>query len=464
MQSIFSLNLALAKMGRLSSTAQKAIVGVTELHEALASNSFTKMTPEVWFDIYGSKKLTSAAVASALVARPLGDDQVSFVLKKERRSSVVSAMLRYNRLSESQIAQALTNKYIKEAVAETICSQGFARDESFPRDLRLKAASLSGHADWAHFLAFDSHATEKEALELFLSFSKERWFPRDSKGSFGRLLWRFPNLVKVCIAKDSAPALLQLACSSPVLRDPADQIEAIASAGLSETSHFPLLALANSPYASKEALEALGGLGNFSPNADSIRQSLARREQKSREPLSCSIEQVSDPDTLVWLVGRALPFVARDGRFSPAKAFELEALARNPHLTLEQARNVVEAMSFDHDVLRTFSTAEILSAVEVQYAKFSELVRQDVNVSREESVTYEVRGDPFEAQRQEQTKDPSRGSCVVLSSVDTYLRGESIAFLESQDLTVEQWRMLLEMAPMMPSVTVEELVQVVCSY
>lgn len=55
MQSIFSLNLALAKMGRLSSTAQKAIVGVTELHEALASNSFTKMTPEVWFDIYGSK-------------------------------------------------------------------------------------------------------------------------------------------------------------------------------------------------------------------------------------------------------------------------------------------------------------------------------------------------------------------------------------------------------------------------
>ena len=57
-----------------------------------------------------------------------------------------------------------------------------------------------------------------------------------------------------------------------------------------------------------------------------------------------------------------------------------------------------------------------------------------------------------------------RGSKVLVSSVDTYLRCESLCFLESRDFSDTQWRMLLEMAPMMSSVTVEELVQVVSSY
>lgn len=469
MQSIFSLNVALSRMGRLSSAAQKAVAGLSELHEFLAQNKFTDLDSDVWFEIYGSKKLTSASIAASLVSRKLDEKQIAFVLKKERRGSVIEAMLQHNRLTEEQIAGLLVNKYVKHAAAQTLCNQGFSHDESFDRELRLSAAKSSGLGNWADFLAWDSKTSLQDASELFLSFEQERWLPKNSKGSFGRLLKQFPELVKVCVASDAAPALLQLACGSTVLRDPSDQLQAIVSAGTSDTSHFPLLALANSPYATKEAIEALGKLGSFSPSSGSIRQSLERREQKSRGPIASDIASVSDPDTLSWLVTRALPFLSRDGRYSPAKVFELEELARNSNLTLEQARKVVETLSSDHNVSEALSPQEISNSLETQYSRFSELARLPV-YDDSEVRTYEVKEDPF-LFRQTDTPDLhmhdeafERGSKVLVSSVDTYLRCESLCFLESRDFSDTQWRMLLEMAPMMSSVTVEELVQVVSSY
>lgn len=469
MQSIFSLNVALSRMGRLSLAAQKAVAGISELHEFLAQNKFTDLESEVWFEIYGSKKLTSASVATSLVSRKLDEKQIAFVLKKERRGSVIEALLLHNRLTEEQIAGLLVNKYVKQVATQTLCRQGFSHDDSFDRELRLSVAKSSGLGNWAEFLAWDSSTSLQEASELFLSFEQERWLPKDSKGVFGRLLRQFPELAKICVAPEAASALLQLACGSTVLRDPSDQLQAIASAGTSDTSHFPLLALVNSPYATKEAMEALGKLGSFSPSADSIRQSLERREQKSRGPLASDIASVSDPDTLSWLVTRALPFLSRDGRSSPAKVFELEELARNSNLTLDQARKVVETLSSDHDVAAALSPQEISNSLETQYARFSDLTRLPV-YDNSEVRTYEVRADSL-FYRQTDTPDlhmhaaaVERGSKVLVSSVDTYLRCESLCFLESRDFSDTQWRMLLEMAPMMSSVTVEELVQVVSSY
>ena len=156
-------------------------------------------------------------------------------------------------------------------------------------------------------------------------------------------------------------------------------------------------------------------------------------------------------------------------KYYPAKVFELEELARNSNLTLEQARKVVETLSSDHNVSEALSPQEISNSLETQYSRFSELARLPV-YDDSEVRTYEVKEDPF-LFRQTDTPDLhmhdeafERGSKVLVSSVDTYLRCESLCFLESRDFSDTQWRMLLEMAPMMSSVTVEELVQVVSSY
>lgn len=469
MKNIFALNRALAKIGRLSLEAQQAVMGVPDLHEMLANNKFTSLDTQIWFEIYGRKKLTNADTAAGLVSRRLNQEQVSFVLKKERRPSVVTAMMRHNTMSLEQLRVLLGNKYVNRAVAEVLYSQNFTRDETFDRDLRLDVAKLSGAAAWADFLAWDSDSSIEESEDLFASLGDERWLPRGSKSHFGRILKRFPSLIKCCVAQDGSAALLQLACGSTVLRETADQLQAIKSAGKNENSHFPLLALANSPFASKEALEELEALGDFSPSAYTITQSLARRKQKSRLTLVGDIASEDSPETLVWLVSRALPFNGRDGSYTPAKVFELEELARNKNLTHDQSRSIAAALTTDPEVLEAFSVDEIESALQVQYARFPDLPRFEhdgVSLSRKfysvpENQTVDLRTEMAAEQGATLTADAGN-TCV--GSVDDYFRGEAMLFLESRDLSAEQWRMLLEMAPMMSTVSVEELVQVVSTY
>lgn len=438
MKNIFALNRALAKIGRLSPEAQRAILGMPDLHEMLAHNKFTSLDTQVWFDIYGKKKLTDAYTATGLVSRPLDQEQVSFVLKKEKRSSVIAAMMQRNTLSLDQIQVVLKNKYINRVAAEVLSSQNFTQDSSFERSLRLEVSRMAGAAAWADFLAWDPDTSLEEAEELFASLQGERWLPRGSKWHFGRLLKRFPSLVKKCVAPAGSAALLQLACGSTVLCETADQIQAIKSAGTRDDSHFPLLALANSPFTSKEALEEIARLGNFGPDAYTVIRSLDRRAQKARPTLERDIASEDNPETLVWLVSRALPFRGRDGSYTPAKVFELEELARNRNLTEEQSRSVVAALVSEPDVMDAFSAEEIASSLQIQYSRFSGLpIRDPADETANErfySIRSEVRAcmstSGIDAERQSPTSD-NPGN-IFAGSIDDYWRGESLLFLESQ--------------------------------
>ena len=445
----------------LTPAAQAAFVEVRSLHETLASNEVTELEKSIWYEMYSKKPQVTAAVASYLVGRPLDDERIEFVLKNETRVSVVSGLLYANKLNPEQMLQAIALKKIGGTLAEILCKQYAHRDPSLDASVRVAVAKAAGIAPHAELLAESSDTTEQDVRDLFSHPDFGSRMPTGAKASLTRLLYCFPAVLDVCLAKGAKAPLLQLACGSVHLRTQEMQDAAIdAALALSEDhGQYQMLALANLPFATESTLDRLA-----QHPQKVVCESVAARRQKKRPTVTTDLSEVTDPAVISWLVKRCLPS-RMEGSYTPAKAHELCDLVRNPNLGVEHALSMGTALLTDYGIEETFTAAErnemlgILEVIlaDVQWRDKFRTVHED-----EDTPVYRVR-----ASRPRvigQVNDSDTGCDALVIHLRNNFPTQGVTYMATRDLTTPQWRMVIELAPMMLNITVGELASLVSTY
>lgn len=445
----------------LTPAAQAAFVEVRSLHETLASNEVTELEKSIWYEMYSKKPQVTAAVASYLVGRPLDDERIEFVLKNETRVSVVSGLLYANKLNPEQMLQAIALKKIGGTLAEILCKQYAHRDPSLDVSVRVAVAKAAGIAPHAELLAESSDTTEQDVRDLFSHPDFGSRIPKGSKAALTRLLYCFPAVLDVCLAKGAKAPLLQLACGSVHLRTQEMQDAAIdAALALSEDhGQYQMLALANLPFATESTLDRLA-----QHPQKVVCESVAARRQKKRPTVTTDLSEVTDPAVISWLVKRCLPS-RMEGSYTPAKAHELCDLVRNPNLGVEHALSMGTALLTDYGIEETFTAAErnemlgILEVIlaDVQWRDKFRTVHED-----EDTPVYRVRASRPRVTGQ--VNDSDIGCDALVIHLRNNFPTQGVTYMATRDLTTPQWRMVIELAPMMLNITVGELASLVSTY
>jgi len=445
----------------LTPAAQAAFVEVRSLHETLASNEVTELEKSIWYEMYSKKPQVTAAVASYLVGRPLDDERIEFVLKNETRVSVVSGLLYANKLNPEQMLQAIALKKIGGTLAEILCKQYAHRDPSLDVSVRVAVAKAAGIAPHAELLAESSDTTEQDVRDLFSHPDFGSRIPKGSKAALTRLLYCFPAVLDVCLAKGAKAPLLQLACGSVHLRSQEMQDAAIdAALALSEDhGQYQMLALANLPFATESTLDRLA-----QHPQKVVCESVAARRQKKRPTVTTDLSEVTDPAVISWLVKRCLPS-RMEGSYTPAKAHELCDLVRNPNLGVEHALSMGTALLTDYGIEETFTAAErnemlgILEVIlaDVQWRDKFRTVHED-----EDTPVYRVRASRPRVTGQ--VNDSDIGCDALVIHLRNNFPTQGVTYMATRDLTTPQWRMVIELAPMMLNITVGELASLVSTY
>ena len=445
----------------LTPAAQAAFVEVRSLHETLASNEVTELEKSVWYAMYSKKPQVTAAVASYLVGRPLDDERIEFVLKNETRVSVVSGLLYANKLSPEQMLHAVTLKKIGGPLAEILCKQYAHRDLSLDVSVRIAVAKAAGIAPHAELLTESSATTEQDVRDLFSHPDFGSRIPKGSKAALTRLLYCFPAVLDICLAPGAKAPLLQLACGSVHLRTQEMQDAAIdAALALSEDQgQYQMLALANLPFATECTLDRL----SQHPKTV-VCESVAARRQKKRPTVTTDLSEVTDPAVISWLVKRCLPN-RMEGKYTPAKAHELCDLVRNPNLGVEHALSMGTALLTDYGIDETFTAAErneMLAILEgiltnVQWRDKFRTVHEDVDIP-----VYRVRSSRPRVAGQ--VSDLDTGCDALVIHLRNNFPTQGVTYMATRDLTTPQWRMVIELAPMMLNITVGELASLVSTY
>jgi hypothetical protein len=411
--------------------------------------------------MYSKKPQVTAAVASYLVGRPLDDERIEFVLKNETRVSVVSGLLYANKLSPEQMLQAIALKKIGGTLAEILCKQYAHRDPSLDVSVRVAVAKAAGIAPHAELLAESSDTTEQDVRDLFSHPDFGSRIPKGSKAALTRLLYCFPAVLDVCLAKGAKAPLLQLACGSVHLRTQEMQDAAIdAALALSEDhGQYQMLALANLPFATESTLDRLA-----QHPQKVVCESVAARRQKKRPTVTTDLSEVTDPAVISWLVKRCLPS-RMEGSYTPAKAHELCDLVRNPNLGVEHALSMGTALLTDYGIEETFTAAErnemlgILEVIlaDVQWRDKFRTVHED-----EDTPVYRVRASRPRVTGQ--VNDSDIGCDALVIHLRNNFPTQGVTYMATRDLTTPQWRMVIELAPMMLNITVGELASLVSTY
>jgi hypothetical protein len=435
--------------------AQKAVADRTDLVGHLAANNVVDLDEDVWFEMYRVKPQISASLASDLVSRQLTPRQRRHVFTTEKRSGPLMQMLHFNHLTTEEVCHALGTK-VAPRLAEVLVAQGFTSDDEFPEELRERVSIVAGPKARLAWLDKKAALTEKEAREV-LALDELRGSNRVStelRSYIARLVERFPLILDSCVKADTSCGLLQLAAGSRHLTTEALQHEAVRTA----VSHkdavgadYAMLALANSPVALQSTVEMIATL-----SLEKCPEAAARRIAAfSKKPtIATPFKDVEDPDVLEWLVRRACSFSSRYGDYTPPKPFELAALAPNPHLSAEQKQRV----SSD---LHSLTVREQLgeSAFKAAFATVSSEKPWELHTEGV-VIKYAVHGEGPRRFRGLEVQPEASSGDVVARALSNNFRMHSHAYVENLDLTVEQWRLFLDLCNMMPDTLISEVVGV----
>lgn len=363
-----ALGSTLIKMAPLSAAAQRAALGVPELHEDLAANRSSVLLEDVWFDLWPAKPKISAEQAGCLAGRPLTDQQIAHVLANERRSTVISALLHANlgRLTAEQLFELLATKAVAKAAAKVV----LAAQDSSPELVAASVKILGGVPllDWMR----PENCSDDEVASLLDTFAD--WAPRPSR-SRSRALTRIaaerPALIGH-FAGSEALALKQAAAGSRHLRAEDDQWTLIGGTepefAAAREWNYILLALVNNPVCHRTVIEATAWAAAKSTDlyqvVDSARARLAAFAVKPT--VTEGYDTVSDPDVLDWLISRSVPRMGWDGQEIQGRPFDMVALAANKSLSPAQARRLYDALS-DWGIV--YALGEQIAALGAQLAE-----------------------------------------------------------------------------------------------
>lgn len=439
---------------RLGVTAQKAVADRTDLIGHLAANSVVELDEDVWFAMYRVKPQISASLASDLVSRTLSARQRRHVFTTEKRSGPLVQMLHFNRLTAEEVCHALGTKAASR-LAEVLVVQGFVSDDTFPEELRERVSIVAGPKARLAWLDKKMALTEKEVREV-LALDELRGSNRVSielRSHIARLVERFPVVIDDCVKADASCGLLQFAAGSRHLSSETLQHEAVRTAASHKDAvgaDYAMLALANSPVAHRSTVELIGALSlEKSPEAASRRLAAFDKKPTVVE----AFKDVQDLDVIEWLVRRACSFSSRYGDYTPPKAFELAALAPNQNLSAEQKQRI------DSD-LHALAVREQLG--EATFLKaFSAISTEkpwELHIDVRDT-TYTVREEAPRHLRGLEMHHEANGD-VVARALSNNFRMQSHVYVENLDLTIEQWRLFLDLCNMMPDTLITEVVGV----
>jgi hypothetical protein len=425
------------------------------LIEHLAANSVVELDEDVWFEMYRVKPQISASLASDLVSRTLTARQRRHVFSTEKRSGPLVQMLHFNRLTAEEVCHALGTKAAPR-LAEVLVVQGFVSDDSFPLELRERVSIVAGPRARLAWLDKKETVTEAEAREVLAlgELRGENRVSTEIRSSIARLVERFPLILDICVKADTSCGLLQLAAGSRHLNTEALQHEAVKTAASHKDAvgaDYAMLALANSPVAHQSTVEMIAKL-TFEKSPEAASRRLAAFDKKPT--VSVAFKDVQDPEVLEWLVRRACSFSSRYGDYTPPKPFELAALALNPNLSVEQKQRV----SSD---IHAMNVREQLGerAFLVAFAAISSEKPWETHLD-DTAGAYVVREEAPRRFRGLETHSQAANGDVVAQALSNNFRMHSHAFVENLDLTVEQWRLFLDLCNMMPDTLISEVASV----
>lgn len=328
--------VAIASRAQLGPAAQRAAASMPDLRAALAENTAVELDKALWFTLYKLKpKPVAVALASALAARKLDDDQLDHVLADPRVAPMKRA-LTYNELSPERLRVLLTTTH-GEDVAKLVLELSYVTDPVLKFELQQKAGGLE-------LLSALSGRPDDEVIDHLGRW--DAWAPGPSRArasELSALLFERPAVVSWCANSGVVP-LVSVACGSRHLRSLDDQLAVLAFAKsltgpAADDMAWGLLRLVNLPACRLDIVAQIEAWTTSEKLRDSAKRRLAAAADKPF--LADAYEDVSDASVLEWLCRRALP-----NRFDEAgKPAEVYALAFNPHLTADQASSVMVALA-----------------------------------------------------------------------------------------------------------------------
>lgn len=341
-----SLYVLLSRV-RLPLPAQEAYAQDPANYTALSNNPY--LDPVVWEKIVHSGP-HDAALAEALVSRPLARQQIDEVLSREKRLGVLVALAQHNDLDLDQI-DALTSRVQSGSLASSLYRIYGPRHTA--AELLAARANVAERLDWVSF-SEPELLSDDEALE-FLKGLNVAWGTTHSykarSTSLKRLFARRPALLEVVREKGLCDAIYTAAAGDSRLGSLELQLAVLGLDSSSFTGllnsrsrfsppEFTSLALINNPRALPEVIKLIADHA-VSYNLVSAAQSRLDRHSTSTKPFG----ETSDPKHLVWLVNRLAPRYTATPVYSQVlRPYALAELALNPYLNADQAKRVADTL------------------------------------------------------------------------------------------------------------------------
>ena len=348
---------------------QRIIMAIPGLGPLLAHNTRTPLANDVWLALYPTKPKPPASQAVALAGRRLSAELVDHVVAVETRSQPLQALLYGNTLTAAQQARLMHTKGFTATVAKALFE-----DPTCAPELRRQVATAAGGKALTTWLATASREeiSDADVVELFARF--DDWAPRRSVQRRQDLLSLFhcrPQIISAVVATGHEDLYMTLAgCRH--LTSITDQWRiAGLSAGQTSTTlsdedaistaKFTYMALGNNPVTFIDVTKAMRAVCENETDpmtrmmlSDAQTSLSARLSRLGERPqVTVPYEEIDDAAVIDWLVGRSVAWKSGfGGGYRPARAWDLAALAVNPHLDANQANRVFCALNdFEEEIV-----------------------------------------------------------------------------------------------------------------
>lgn len=352
----------------VAETCQRILALREDMHPWLATNP--ELSATVWRTLWG-KTRPETVIAQGLVARELDAAQRHVVITKENRVGVLKTFIAHNELTleEQKLLSGKAN------AAATLLEQPWL-DPSLRKPLARKVGGLELLREMA--LSPESAFTADELRELVLSYPSWAATGNDPrKGAKDRnrylriLFGRYPALVSTTVehlvdtaevtgslARCEQDLLTAIAGSAHLNGDAARKIAGIESGNCTfdgktfDERYYCLLALVNNPRCPRSVVEAVRDTARARSKGDTHLFQTAADRRSTRADVTEPFSSMSNPETLDWVIRRALPYQGEDSS-RPARPIELIELGKNPNLDERQRASVRNAIAshVEHELI-----------------------------------------------------------------------------------------------------------------
>jgi hypothetical protein len=331
---------------------QWAALALPHTRDALSRNAYALLDPEVWLQLWNPKP--SADQAHNLVTRKLTPEQISFVVKTERRATVIEGLLEHNAVPKPELQKLLKLKQLSARVATVELKKEHSNPGTHDEEFITELLRAAGGKELLEALGTDRFGID-EIKQLLSTYND--WAPKPGWTSsilLSRALHAHPELLPVFVDESASMALLQAAAGSQLLSELTDQLSllnTVLARHDTDRARFILMALGANPRAHRELVEKISIECSRVPEYNSVLSNALKRLEnwENAGTVTEPYDEVSDEATLARLVRRASPFSSWNGDSSRPKYFELATLAKNPHLTSEMAIKVYSGLD-NYDV------------------------------------------------------------------------------------------------------------------